>query len=124
MKIIEGDFAGRSGRIVKSALSGPIIQVSTGLASSVSFKIPSDVLVIKLLSKEEGRTLGQMVVILLVAATLYLIPVAIALFVLWKRVTFTVGIRTKDGKRFIAQGDATDWKTVQGFVGIGAIDSF
>lgn len=124
MKIIEGDFAGRSGRIVKSALSGPIIQVSTGLASSVSFKIPGDVVVIKLLSKEEGRTLGQIVVILLVAATLYLIPVAIALFVLWKRVTFTVGVRTRDGKRFIAQGDATDWKTVQGFVGIGAIDSF
>lgn len=124
MKIIEGDFAGRSGRIVKSALSGAIIQVSTGLASSVSFKIPGDVVVIKLLSKEEGRTLGQIVVILLVAATLYLIPVAIALFVLWKRVTFTVGVRTRDGKRFIAQGDATDWKTVQGFVGIGAIDSF
>lgn len=124
MKIIEGDFAGRSGRIVKSALSGPIIQVSTGLASSVSFKIPGDVVVIKLLSKEEGRTLGQIVVILLVAATLYLIPVAIALFVLWKRVSFTVGVRTRDGKRFIAQGDATDWKTVQGFVGIGAIDSF
>lgn len=124
MDIIEGDFQGRTGRIVKGVLAGPMFQISTGLMQSVEYKIPADIATIKLLSKDERRTFGQLVVLVLLALTIIGFPVAILAFFLWKRVTFTIGVRTRDGKKFIAQGDASDWKTVKGYVGLGSLDSF
>lgn len=124
MEIIEGDFKGRTGRIVRGVIAGAMFQISTGLMQSTEYKIPADVVTIKLLSKDERRTFGQLLVLLLLAATLIGIPIAIFAFIIWKKVTFTIGVRTRDGKKFIAQGDSSDWKTVKGFVGLGALDSF
>lgn len=124
MEIIEGDFHGRTGRIVKGVMAGAMFQISTGLMQSVEYKIPSDIATLKLLSKDERRTFGQLIILLLLAITIIGIPIAILAFIIWKRVTFTIGVRTKDGKKFIAKGDAADWKTVKGYVGLGSLDSF
>lgn len=124
MEIIEGDFQGRRGRIVKGVLSGAMFQISTGLMKSTEYKIPADIVTLKLLSKAESRTIGQLIILLLLAITLIGLPIALLLFLVWKRVAFTIGVKTKDGKKFIAQGDAADWKTVKGFIGLGAMDSF
>lgn len=101
-----------------------MFQISTGLMKSVEYKIPAEITTLKLLSKDERRTFGQLIILLLLAVTIIGIPVAILVFIMWKRVTFTIGVKTRDDKKFIAQGNAADWKAVKGFVGLGSLDSF
>jgi len=124
MRIIEGDFSGKSGQIIKGVLSGAKFQISTGLISSTEYKIPSEISTIKLLSKDERRTFAQLLVALLVGITIVGIPIAILIMIVWKKIDFTVGVKTKDGKKFIARGDTADWKTVKGYIGLGSLDSF
>ena len=33
-------------------------------------------------------------------------------------------VKTKDGKKFIAQGDASEWRILKKYVGSGSLDSF
>ncbi len=124
MKIIEGDFAGNNGRVINAAFQGPMLEIRTGMVGTKKYKIPKDVETIKLLNKDEKRTVGQLLVIIILAVTLIGLILAIPLFIIWKRIDFTVGIKGKDGKKFVAQGDASDWKVLKKFVGLGSLDSF
>lgn len=124
MKIIEGDFAGSTGRVVNAVLKGPIFEIKSGIMQSTSFRIPKDIETLKLLNKDEQRTAGQLAIIIIFAITLYGLIIAIPLFILWKRIDFTIGVKTKDGKKFIAQGDASDWKLAKKFIGLGAMETF
>lgn len=124
MKVIEGDFAGSQGRIVNAAFQGSVIEIRTGMVSTEKFKLPQDVDVFKLINKDEQRTVFQLLIILILAVTLIGLILAIPLFVIWKRITFTVGVRTKNGKKFVIQGDANDWKIAKKYVGLGTLNSF
>ena len=124
MLILEGDFQGKTGRVVNAAFKGPIIEISTGLLSSTSFKLPDDIATLKLLNKDERRTFGQLLITLLLAVTLIGVPIAIFVFLIWKRIVFTVGVKTRSGTKFILQGDASDWKILKRFVGLGELESF
>lgn len=124
MKIIEGDFAGSTGRVVNAVLKGPIFEIKSGIMQATSFRIPKDIETLKLLNKDEQRTAGQLAIIIIFAITLYGLIIAIPLFILWKRIDFTIGVKTKDGKKFIAQGDASDWKLAKKFIGLGAMETF
>lgn len=124
MRIIEGTFAGSNGRIVRSVLKGPVFEIKTGIMQSKTYAIPKDIETFKLISKDEQRTLGQLIIILLLAITIIGLLLAIPLFILWKRITFTVGVKTRDGSKFIASGDASDWKIAKQYIGLGAIESF
>ena len=124
MKIIEGDFAGSSGRIINAAFQGSIFEIKTGMIGTTKFKIPKDIETIKLLNKDEQRTIGQLIVLILLALTIFGLIIAIPLFVIWKRIDFTIGVKTKDGRKFVAQGDANDWKVVKKFIGLGTLYSF
>jgi hypothetical protein len=124
MKIIEGDFAGSSGRIINAAFQGSIFEIKTGMIGTTKFKIPKDIETIKLLNKDEQRTIGQLIVLILLALTIFGLIIAIPLFVIWKRIDFTIGVKTKDGRKFVAQGDASDWKIVKKYIGLGTLNSF
>jgi len=41
-----------------------------------------------------------------------------------KGIVFTVGVKTKDGKKYVAQGNKEDWKVARNFIGVGMMDSF
>ena len=124
MKIIEGDFVGNKGRIINYAFQGAIFEIHSGIISAIKYKIPKDIETIKLLNKDEKRTVGQLIVLIILGITIIGLLLAIPLFFIWKRIDFTIGVKTKDGKKFIAQGDASDWNVVKKFVGLGSMDSF
>lgn len=124
MKIIEGDYAGKKGRVIKAAFGGHIIEVRSGVIGTTKYKLLKDVETIKLLNKDESRTVGQYILILLLAFTLIGLILAIPLFFIWKKVDFTVGIKAKDGKKFVAQGNSKDWIVLKKYVGMGSLDSF
>ncbi len=124
MKIIEGDFVGNKGRIINAAFQGAIFEIQSGVISTTKYKIPKDIETIKLLNKDEKRTAGQLIVLIILGITIIGLLLAIPLFVIWKRIDFTIGVKTKDGKKFVAQGDASDWSIVKKFVGLGSMDSF
>lgn len=124
MKIIEGDFAGGTGRIINAIFKGPVFEIKTGIMQSTTYSIPQDIETLKLLNKDEQRTIGQLLIIVILAVTVIGLLLAIPLFILWKRVTFTIGVKTRDGKKFVAQGDGDDWKIAKKFIGLGALDSF
>ncbi len=124
MKILEGDFAGSKGRVINAAFQGPLLEIHTGMLGTIKYKIPKDVETIKLLNKDEKRTVGQLLILIILALTLIGLILAIPLFVIWKRIDFTVGVKTKDGKKFTAQGNASDWKILKKYVGLGSLDSW
>jgi len=124
MKIIEGDFVGNKGRIINYAFQGAIFEIQSGVISATKYKIPKDIETIKLINKDEKRTVWQLIVLIILGITIIGLLLAIPLFVIWKRIDFTIGVKTKDGKKFIAQGDASDWNVVKKFVGLGSMDSF
>ena len=124
MKIIEGDFVGNKGRIINAAFQGAIFEIQSGVISATKYKIPKDIETIKLINKDEKRTVWQLIVLIILGITIIGLLLAIPLFVIWKRIDFTIGVKTKDGKKFIAQGDASDWNVVKKFVGLGSMDSF
>ncbi|MFH0801429.1 MAG: hypothetical protein V2A78_03460 [bacterium] len=124
MKIIEGDFVGSNGRIINAVFQGPIFEIKSGILETTKYKIPKDIEIIKLLNKDEKRTIGQLISLILFAATILGLIIAIPLFVIWKRIDFTIGVKTKDGKKFVAQGDASDWNIVKKYIGLGSLDSF
>ena len=122
MKIIEGDFAGSKGRVINDVFRGAMIEIRTGIAGTTKYKIPKDVETVKLLNKDEKYTAGQLIILIILAITI--IGPILALFVISKRIDFTVGIKGKDGKKFVAQGDPSDWKILKKYVGLGSLDSF
>jgi hypothetical protein len=124
MKIIEGDFSGSTGRIIDAVFEGPRLEIKTGMFESKKYKLPNDIETIKLLNKDEQRTIGQLIILIILAVTIIGLILAIPLFVIWKRIDFTIGVKTKDGKKFVAQGDANDWKVAKKFIGLGALESF
>tara|TARA_Y100001933_G_C18663753_1_gene423915 strand:- start:32 stop:406 length:375 start_codon:yes stop_codon:yes gene_type:complete len=124
MNIIEGDYSGSKGRVINAAFQGPMLEIRSGMVGTKKYKLPKDVETVKLLSKDEKRTVGQLLILILLAVTLIGLILAIPLFIIWKRIDFTVGIKCKDGKKFVAQGDAADWKVIKKFVGLGSLDSF
>jgi hypothetical protein len=124
MQIIEGDFSGSKGRVINDVFQGPIFEIRSGIIGTQKYKIPKDIETIKLLNKDEKRTAGQLIILIILAITIVGLLLAIPLFVIWKRIDFTIGVKTKDGKKFVAQGDAADWKIIKKFVGLGSLDSF
>jgi len=123
MKIIEGDFSGSKCLVRKVVFQGAIFEIRSGIIGTQKYKIPKDIETIKLLNKDEQRTVGQLIILIILAITIIGL-LAIPFFVIWKRIDFTIGVKTKDGKKFIAQGDAADWKIIKKFVGLGSLDSF
>ena len=69
MKIIEGDFVGRKGSITYG-FQGPIFEIRLGILDTKKYKLPKDIETIKLLNKDEQRTVGQLIIIILLAITL------------------------------------------------------
>lgn len=123
MKIIEGDFFGSKCCVRKVVFQGAIFEIRSGIIGTQKYKIPKDIETIKLLNKDEQRTVGQLIILIILAITIIGL-LAIPFFVIWKRIDFTIGVKTKDGKKFIAQGNAADWKIVKKFIGLGSLDSF
>jgi len=124
VKIIEGDFSGSKGRVINAAFQGPVFEIRSGMLATQKYKIPKDIETLKLLNKDEKRTIGQLIILIILGITIIGLLLAIPLFVIWKRIDFTIGVKTKDGKKFVAQGDAADWKIVKKYVGLGSLDSF
>ena len=100
MNIIEGDYSGSKGRVINAAFQGPMLEIRSGMVGTKKYKLPKDVETVKLLSKDEKRTVGQLLILILLAVTLIGLILAIPLFIIWKRIDFTVGIKCKDGKKF------------------------
>ncbi len=123
MKIIEGAFAGSKARLVKGVLGGRSIEVRTGALSAKSYKLPDDLQALKLLNKDERRTGLQFVVILLLGITIVGLPIAALVWVFWKRIDFSVAVKMNDDSKFVAKGDAKDWKFLQDYIGIGELKS-
>lgn len=120
MRVIDGDFKGKSGRVVKDVFRGAVVQVG-----GETYSLKKDVKRCKELSRSEERTFFQFVILLLLALTVVGIPIAILLFILWKRISFTAGIETNCGKKFIFQSnDRAEFKTVRQFFGMGAASDF
>lgn len=124
MKIIEGDYSGKKARVINAAFQGPVFQIWTGMIETKKYRIPQDIETVKLLNKDEKRTVVQLVILIILAVTIIGLVLAIPLFVIWKRIDFTFGVKTKDGKKFIAQGDASEWRILKKYVGLGSLDSF
>jgi hypothetical protein len=124
LKILEGDFAGSSASVIKAVGRGPMLRIHTGMMSNKSFRIPSEFTKLKLLNKDESRSAGQFLIIIILAFTLIGIPIAILLALFWKNVDFSIGLHTESGEKFVAQGNASEWKVLKKFVGVGALDSF
>ena len=124
MRIIEGDYNGETAKVSKYMFQDPTIEIKTGVFRSKKFKVPQDFKTLKLLNKDEKRTVMQLLVLLILAITIIGLLLAIPLFVIWRDVSFTIGIETNDGTKFVAQGDSAEWKILQKFIGVGAIDTF
>lgn len=105
-----------SGTIVADVFKGDIMKISGEL-----YKFPNDFDTIKLINKDERRPLGMIILLML---TVIGIPIALILAIAWKKINASVGIKLKNGKKFIASCDASEWKVASKYVGSGSLDSF
>lgn len=119
MNIIEGDFQGRSGRIINAAFRGSVFEIYTGMVGKKTYKVPADIETLKLLNKDEKRTARRTILLIILSLIVVGLIITIPLFIIWKKVDFAIGIKTKDGKKFITQGDASDWKVVKNTLVLG-----
>jgi|GEM_PF-5793350 len=124
MKILEGNYQGKEASIVRAVGRGPMLRIRANMLSVPAFRIPSEFETLKLINKDESRTAGQFILILLLGITVIGLPIAILLFLFWKRVDFSVGMKTKTGEKFVAQGNAGEWKVLKKYIGIGELSSF
>jgi hypothetical protein len=120
MRVIDGDYKGKTGRIVSAVFKGPVIQVA-----GETYSLNKDIRRCKELNKSENRTFMQLIVVVLLAITLIGLPIAILLFILWKKIQFTVGVQTTDGKKFVFESsDRSEYKLISKFYGVGATLDF
>lgn len=120
MKVIDGDFKGKTGRIVSAVFKGSVIQVS-----GQTYSLSKDLKRCKELSKSENRTFMQLIIVVLLAVTIIGLPIAILLFILWKNIQFTVGVETSDGKKFVFESsDRSEFKLISKYFGLGAALDF
>lgn len=116
MKVIDGDYKGKTGRIVSAVFKGPVIQVA-----GQTYSLSKEMKRCKELSKSESRTFTQLIIVVLLAITLIGLPIALLLFIMWKKIQFTVGVETTDGKKFIFESsDRNEYKLVSKYFGVGA----
>ncbi len=104
MKVTQGDFQGKRGRVYRSILGKPTVKIA-----GESLVLGRDFKTVKLLTKEERRGFLTMVFILVLGVTLIGLIIAIPWFVVSKKVQATVGFETNDGKRFVAVTDKAEW---------------
>jgi len=114
MNIVDGDYVGGKCRIKEASHVGPILEVSSGFKGTTKYNFADGVSSAMLLKKEtEKLNSTQTSLLILISATGIGALFAIALFILWQRVCFTMGIETRDGKRFLVTGQHQDWVKLQ-----------
>lgn len=113
MKVIKGEWSGKSARLTRSFLGGPILVVARQ-----KFRLPGDFKTIKPLAVDDRRTTGQNLFLLVIALTVIGIPIAILLALLWRPVNATVGFRLNTGQEFIALMQKAEYTALKPFLGI------
>lgn len=107
VKVTQGDFQGKRGRVFRSMVGKPTVKVA-----GHALVLGRDFKTVKLLTKEERRGFLTMVIILALGVTLIGLIIAIPWFIVSKKVQATVGFETNDGKRFVAVTDKAEWAIV------------
>lgn len=117
MKVLRGEWAGKTGRVTQTLLSGPCVFVARE-----KFKLPADFKTVKALSVDDRRSTAQNFILLVLALTLIGIPIAILLALVWRPLNATVGFRLQSGQEFVGQLNKAEYMTLKPFLGI--TDSF
>jgi hypothetical protein len=119
MKVIDGDFQGKGVTVRKRLFGKYVIEVGQEY-----FALPDDLVKLKLLNKEEGRSFLQMVFILLLGITIIGLIIAIPWLIASKNQGATVGVQTKSGRRFVFVANNAAWKILKNYVGIGTVQEW
>jgi hypothetical protein len=113
MNITRGVAAGKSGRVVKSFLTGNDIISFSGH----KYKLSDPTVRVRCINKEEKKSAVVMIVVAILALTLIGLILAIPLFILaGKRQIVTVQIDTPEEKGIIAVVDKDEWKILSKYV--------
>jgi hypothetical protein len=121
MKVLDGINEGKKAIVYSSLLGGSTIQISASLFKVEKYNMPKDFESIKLIHKENGKTTGQKLIIIILALTMIGIPLALLLAWLWQGATFTVGMTTKEGSKFALKGEGSEWTHFKKYIGKGEV---
>lgn len=115
MRVIDGEHTGKKGDIVKGFMGGTLIRVG-----GKKYNLEKHVVQFKQINISEQRTLGQVVVCLLLGITIIGLPIAILIMIFYKSVNWSAGVETQDGTRFVLQSNSRrEYKLAQKWLGKG-----
>ena len=120
MFVVDGEHKGKKGDIVRSVTGNIVIRVD-----GCKYAINKDLKRFKEINKTEQRTFGQLIICLLLALTVFGIPIAALILLVWKKITWSAGCETHDGLRFIIQSDSRkEYNLSKKYFGTGAVLDF
>ena len=114
MNVIEGSFAGSTGKIIVDASKYHVMRIT-----GQTYKLPASFESIKLFNKTQRRPLGS---IFFLCSTIVGIPLAILMAIFLKKVTANIGFKLNGGEMFIATCDNREWKIISKYIGAGSLD--
>lgn len=120
MKVIDGVHRGQKGDIVKSFLGRTVMRVG-----GKKYRIDKDFTRFKEINRHERRSLGQLILCILLGITLIGIPLAIIVLIFMKEIQWSAGVETSDGKTFIFESNSrSEYNLAKKYFGIGAAAEF
>ena len=118
MKIIDGSFKGSKCTAVKWPMQAPYLKIGSERLDIATLDE------VTLVTKSEKRTFSQVLIILLLGATIFGLILAVPLFFSWKKIDYIVDIRKDLGRskiEFVAAGKNKSWRIMKDFIGLGAL---
>lgn len=117
MKIIRGDYMGSKASLRYSFFGGPVLRIRS--CPPKRYHIPKEISKLILIKKEQTRSLGQLMIILVIGITIIGLPLSILLFFMMKKVIFSIYVKTTTGEKFfLEEGNNSEWKIIKNFIGM------